>query len=137
MTIRRGELSDLEAIRAIQQASPEAAQWEPREYLQYDLQVAVRDDAVAGFLVTRTLAEGESEILNLAVAPQWRRQGVARALLAACLRHRDGDTYLEVRSSNQAAQKFYRSAGFQPVAERPQYYSAPGDSAIVMKFHSC
>lgn len=137
MTIRRGELSDLEAIGAIQQASPEAAQWEPREYLQYDLQVAVRGDAVAGFLVTRTLAEGESEILNLAVAPQWRRQGVGRALLTACLRGRAGDTYLEVRSSNEVAQKFYRAAGFQPVAERPQYYSTSGDSAIVMKFHSC
>jgi len=137
LAVRRGGTADLEAIRAIQNASSEAAQWEVSEYLQYDLRVAERAGRVAGFLVSRTLAPGECEILNLAVAPECRRKGVAHALVRACLGELSGDIILEVRASNEAAQKFYKSVGFQEVTIRSQYYSSPVESAIVMKFHSC
>ena len=135
--VRRGEPSDLDAIRAIQKARPEAAQWDVSEYLHYDLRVAVPGAGIAGFLVARTLAPGESEILNLAVAPESRRQGVARALWAAYLRDVTGEVYLEVRASNEAAQEFYKSVGFKVVTLRSEYYSSPVETAIVMKFHSC
>jgi ribosomal-protein-alanine N-acetyltransferase len=128
---------DLDAIAAIQSASPEAAQWEPVDYFQYDLQVSVVDGHVAGFLVARTLALGESEILNLAVAPEHRRQGIARSLVKTWLSGVTGDVFLEVRASNEAAQKFYKSLGFQVVSVRSEYYSSPAETAIVMKFHSC
>ena len=36
---------------------------------------------MVGFVVVRTLAADEREILNLAVGPEFRRKGVARALL--------------------------------------------------------
>ena len=72
MTVRRLRADDLPAIAAIQQASPEAAQWSPEDYLGYDCLVAICNGAIAGFLVTRTLVPGEQEILNLAVAPGWR-----------------------------------------------------------------
>ena len=137
LAIRRAEAADPPAVTAIQAASPEAAQWEASQYLSYDLWVAVREGSIAGFLAVRTLVEGESEILNLAVAPYQRRQGVARALLEAVLRECRGDVFLEVRASNEGAQKSYKSVGFQEIAIRPQYYSAPLESAIVMKFHSC
>ena len=135
--VRRGEPSDLDAIRTIQKASPEAAHWDVSEYLHHDLRVAVHGARIAGFLVTRTLAPGESEILNLAVAPESRRHGVALALLAAYLRHVTGEVYLEVRASNEAAQEFYKSLGFKAVTQRREYYSSPMETAIVMKFHSC
>ena len=134
---RAGTAADLEAIAAIQSASPEAAHWEPRDYFQYDLRVAVVDGHIAGFLVGRTLAAGESEILNLAVAPEHRRRGVARGLVEGWLRGANGDVFLEVRASNEAAQKFYKSLGFQVVSVRSEYYSSPVETAIVMKFHSC
>jgi ribosomal-protein-alanine N-acetyltransferase len=92
---------------------------------------------VVGFLVWRPLAEGECEVLNLAVAPEFRRQGVARELLNPLLNLRGTQAFLEVRESNQAARIFYKSMGFQEVNIRRDYYGSPAESAIVMKFHSC
>lgn len=135
--VRRGEPADLNAISAIQSASPEAAQWAATDYLQYDLQVASSANQVVGFLVTRTLGVGESEILNLAVAPEHRRQGVARVLVRTWMSGTVGDIFLEVRASNVGAQEFYKSLGFQELVVRPEYYSFPRETGIVMKFHSC
>jgi [ribosomal protein S18]-alanine N-acetyltransferase len=137
MTIRRGEPGDLLEIRAIQATAPEAAQWEPGEYLKYELWVAVRNGRIVGFLVGHTLSAGEWEILNLVVSLGFRRQGVGRALLGGLLRDWRGAIFLEVRASNAAARLFYKSLGFQEVGSRPQYYGNPPESAIVMKFHSC
>jgi ribosomal protein S18 acetylase RimI-like enzyme len=67
--IRRGEAGDLEGVEAIQSASPEAAHWKAADYLQYEFTVAICGGTVAGFLVWRRVAEGEAELLNLAVAP--------------------------------------------------------------------
>jgi ribosomal-protein-alanine N-acetyltransferase len=135
--IRRGGPGDLAQVAVIQAASPEAAQWNVAGYLQYAFRVSVRGIQVAGFLVSRTLAEGETELLNLAVAPQFRRQGVARKLVESLLAESPGVVYLEVRESNRAARKFYNHMGFQEVSSRPGYYQAPPEAAIVMKFHSC
>ena len=135
--IRRGAPGDLAQVAAIQAASPEAAQWDAAGYLLYDFRVSVRGIRVAGFLVSRTLVEGETELLNLAVAPEFRRQGVARKLVKALLAASPGVVYLEVRESNRAARKFYNRMGFQEVISRSGYYQAPPEAAIVMKFHSC
>jgi ribosomal-protein-alanine N-acetyltransferase len=137
LLVRRGAASDLDAISAIQAASPEAAQWPAADYLRYDLRVAASGGRVVGFLVTRTPAPGESEILNLAVAPVHRRQGVARTLIQTWMRGIAGDIFLEVRASNFAAQMFYKSLGFQEFDLRPEYYALPPETGIVMKFHSC
>lgn len=135
--IRRGEAADLAEIAAIQAASPEMAQWDVAQYLQYDLRVAVRRNRVAGFLVGRSVAQEERELLNLAVAPEWRRQGIARELVSAWLEETAGEIYLEVRESNRAARNLYQLLGFQSVGCRSGYYQSPPEPAIVMKFHSC
>jgi ribosomal protein S18 acetylase RimI-like enzyme len=140
--IRRGAIGDLAAIAQIQAASPEAAHWDPVEYLSYDLLVAVCENNVTGFLVTRHLGvpeEGnrECEILNLAVAPTLRRRGIARRLFETRFAGYLGAIYLEVRESNQEARNFYESLGFKEVSRRPEYYLSPTEAAIVMKFHSC
>ncbi len=135
--IRRGEAADLEAVQAIQFASPKAAHWAVADYLQYEFTVAISDSAIAGFLVWRTLTVGESEVLNLAIAPQFRRTGIARELLKPLLNLRDNCVFLEVRESNRAARNFYKSMGFQEVSTRKRYYDSPQEAAIVMKFHSC
>ncbi len=137
MNIRAANDGDLAAIAAIQQASPEAAQWDPLEYLRYDAAVAVCEGAVAGFLASRLVAPDECEILNIAVWPGFRRRGVARALLSGLIRTWRGTVFLEVRESNQAAQNLYKSLGFQAVAIRHGYYAAPPECGIVLKFHSC
>lgn len=134
--IRRGEARDLEQVEAIQAASPQAARWNPVTYLQYDFRVAVCGIRVAGFLVART-AGGEAEILNVAVAPEYRRQGVAKRLLASFLEGDFRPVYLEVRASNEDARNLYKYLGFQEVGVREGYYDSPPEAAIVMRFHSC
>jgi ribosomal-protein-alanine N-acetyltransferase len=135
--IRAGDARDLGEIAAIQAASPAAAAWHGADYLEYDLRVAVCEKRVAGFLAARRVAEGEREILNLAVAPELRRQGIGRALMKSFVEGVSGDIFLEVRSSNSGALEFYKSLGFQELSLRQGYYEAPAESAIVMKFHSC
>jgi ribosomal-protein-alanine acetyltransferase len=137
MIIRGATSQDLPAIAAIQSAAPEASQWDPREYLAYECRVAIHLGAVAGFVVTRSVGEGEREILNLAVAPADRRKGVGRQLLGDMLARHPGAFFLEVRESNEAARRFYEHLGFQVVTKRVQYYSNPNEPAIVMKLYSC
>ena len=132
--IRRAATADLPAIREIQKASPDAAQWDPVGYEAY---VADVDGRVIGFLVSRAVAAEEVEILNLAVAPEYRRRGVARELLGALLKSVRGDVFLEVREANQGARKFYQAIGFKEVARRRSYYEDPPDHGIVMNFYSC
>jgi ribosomal-protein-alanine N-acetyltransferase len=97
--------------------------------------VAHRGQGVAGYLIGREVA-GMGEVLNLAVAPDHRRQGVARALLRAGLallkkRHVD-EVFLEVRESNRSAQALYVSSGFKPVGQRAAYYRNPKEDALVL-----
>jgi ribosomal-protein-alanine N-acetyltransferase len=135
--IRRGGPPDLAQVAVIQAACPEASQWDAADYLGYDFRVSVCGIRVEGFLVSRALAEGETELLNLAVAPECRRRGVARKLVESLLAESSGVVYLEVRESNRAARQFYHHMGFQEVSSRSGYYRAPPEAAIVMKFHSC
>jgi ribosomal-protein-alanine N-acetyltransferase len=137
VTIRRGEIADLAEIAAIQAASQEAAQWTPADYLNYDLCVLISEERIAGFLVSREIAEGQCELLNLAVAPVFRRRGVARRLVDALAAGHPGEVFLEVRESNAGARGFYKALGFQEFGRRPGYYESPYEPAIVMKFHSC
>jgi ribosomal-protein-alanine N-acetyltransferase len=135
--IRRGAIEDLSAVARIQDASPEASHWRVEDYLTYDLWIAESQQEVIGFLVSRQLGAGEGEILNLAVAPEWRRQGIGRSLIQAFLGDCRGSVFLELRESNRAALDLYKSMGFQVVSNRPKYYESPPEAAIVMKFHSC
>jgi len=135
--MRRGEPRDLGAILGIQAACPQAAQWDPVAYLNFDLLVATSGIHVVGFLVGRTLLPGEHELLNLAVAPDYRRQGIGRSLVCAYLEASKGAVFLEVRPSNRAAREFYKSLQFEELTLRPDYYQTPREPAIVMKFHSC
>ncbi len=135
--IRPAEETDLEEIWRIQSASEQASQWKPADYVQHTCLVACVNDRMAGFAVARRVAADEIEILNLAVDPVFRRRGAGRALVRELIGKNPGTVYLEVRQSNVAARKLYHSLGFEVISVRPDYYQAPGESAIVMKFHSC
>lgn len=122
VVVRPGTPADLTAVADVQAQAPEAAGWRVEDYLTHQLDVAEMAGNVVGFLVTRRLLEGESEVLNLAIAPAYRRQGVARTLLAAAFERWPGTWFLEVRASNRAAQECYRKLGFRNVGIRPGYY---------------
>lgn len=88
-----------------------------------------------GFLLGRTVA-GEAELLTLAVAPEYRRQGIAAGLLAEFARTALGrgarDAFLEVASGNAPAIAAYTRAGWIRAGLRRGYY-APGIDALVMR----
>jgi ribosomal protein S18 acetylase RimI-like enzyme len=147
--IRLATRGDLGAIGRIQVDSQidsrDAPAWEPLSYLDYDCRVACATGGyhVAGFIVSRRVTpdgieNGEREILSLAVDPAHRRQGIGRALVDAELAAAPKGTtwFLEVRESNIAAINLYTAVGFTPAGRRPDYYHAPAEAAIVMRFFS-
>ncbi len=91
---------------------------------------------VAGYLVGREVA-GTGEVLNLAVAPEFRRRGIGGALLdaglAAFRRRRVDEVFLEVRESNRSAQALYLGCGFRAVGQRAAYYRNPREDALVLR----
>lgn len=91
---------------------------------------------LSGYVLIRS-AGGEAEILNLAVAPDLRRQKVALRLLERGLetiRQRGvGEVFLEVRRSNQAARALYHRLAFALVGVRRGYYRKPLEDAMVLR----
>ena len=80
---------------------------------------------------------GEADMMNLAVAPSHRRQGIGMALvtaLVAALQAREATSLtLEVRASNEAAIGLYQQAGFAQVGRRPRYYTKPTEDALILR----
>lgn len=78
----------------------------------------------------------ELHINNLAVVPEYRRQGVATALLRRVLeeaaRFDIRRTMLEVRRSNTAARQLYERFGFVVAGTRSNYYTNPNEDALVL-----
>lgn len=78
----------------------------------------------------------QGELGNIAVAPDRRGQGVGKKLLEAVIEEARGravrELFLEVRVSNDTAQRLYESHGFREVGRRKNYYSAPTEDALVM-----
>ena len=134
--IRAATAHDLPAIAAIQSSAPEASQWQPESYLDHHCLVAEAAGRVAGFLVTRSVAPNEGEILNVAVEPSLRRSGIARILLETLLAEGSSTWFLEVRESNYSAINLYKTLGFAPAGRRENYYHDPGEAAIVMRVFS-
>ena len=89
-----------------------------------------------GYLVGWTLMD-EFHIGDLAVRPDRRRSGIGRGLLDYSLQRAcEGSSVrslLEVRASNEAAVRLYRSAGFSLVATRKNYYRFPTEDALVLQ----
>ena len=78
----------------------------------------------------------EGYISNVAVDADWRRQGVADALIEELIRRSRALLLsfltLEVRASNEAAIALYQKHGFRPVGRRRGYYEQPREDALLM-----
>ena len=96
--------------------------------------VALVEDKVAGYLMTQWVLD-ELHILNIAVAKEFRRKGVAAALLNFLLdlgrARKSRVIFLEVRVSNSPAISFYQKYGFSILSTRKRYYR-DGEDAWVM-----
>ncbi|MFI5005875.1 MAG: ribosomal protein S18-alanine N-acetyltransferase [Solirubrobacterales bacterium] len=79
---------------------------------------------------------GEMHLLNLAVAPDLRREGLGGILLRLAMeqgaRRGAERVYLEVRRSNRAAQGLYERFGFVTTSVRRDYYADPQEDALLL-----
>lgn len=78
----------------------------------------------------------EADVTNIAVFPEARRKGVAKAILNAmdafCTENNMAFLTLEVRVSNEAAIALYTGAGFQQVGLRKRFYTRPVEDAMLL-----
>lgn len=148
LLIETATVADLDAIVSIEQACF-SAPW-TRKMLEAELV----GNQFSSFLVARLEGEPpvatcivgylcfwvvfeELRIMNVAVTPSARRQGIARQLVTRALdlgRERAASKgLLEVRASNVPARRLYGELGFREVSIRSRYYTHPIEDAILME----
>ncbi len=133
--------ADLEALHALERRC-HSHPWNLRHFASALRDASTRtvvlrsDAAIIGFCVVQVAAD-EMHIHNLVVAPERRRQGLARRLLHDALEWGGGAgarrAFLEVRQGNLAALELYRGAGFQAASVRRGYYDRPREDALVLR----
>ena len=98
--------------------------------------VAVNGDQVAGYIGSQSSID-EADVMNVAVHPDYRRQGIAESLIEALvaeLKNRSIHSLtLEVRASNAPAISLYEKQGFVQVGCRRNYYRNPKEDALILR----
>ncbi len=139
--IRPMRLEDIEQILRIEQASF-SFPWRMEHFIHeigapYSFPfVSVADDSISGYICLKSIFE-TAEILDIAVAREFRNRGVARSLLLhAEERSRllgAERVQLEVRVSNKAAVALYEKSGFIRTGIRKRYYEGVEDAILMEK----
>lgn len=93
--------------------------------------VAEVDGRAVGYMGLQIFG-GEGYVTNVAVLPDYRGQGIAKALIAKQLENKMDFITLEVRESNAPAINLYEKMGFENVGIRPNFYTDPTENAIIM-----
>lgn len=100
------------------------------------LVAADSEDRILGYIGSQSVVP-EADVMNLAVAPEARRQKIAFGLLRALSEqlYQCGvrSLFLEVRVSNEPALALYRGTGFEAVGRRPKYYVNPTEDALILR----
>lgn len=140
-TLRRLESSDLDAIERIEAASyptPWSRSMFASELAKpssLSLAAVTRTGELIGYLVLSRYVDAW-HVMNIAVAPAYRRLGVASAMLAYLLDTTRDDARrgytLEVRVSNLSAIRLYERFGFTARGVRRGYYTDNREDAMVM-----
>ena len=98
--------------------------------------VALDGDRVAGYVGSQTVMD-ESDMMNVAVHPDYRKQGVATGLIVGLVEelHKKGSRCLtlEVRASNAPAISLYEKLGFLQAGLRKNYYHNPKEDALILR----
>ena len=138
MQVRRLVYSDLPAVLSIERRAFET----PWSLAMFVLELskpsgiclALTDgDRLSGYLVCSRYAD-VWHLMNIAVAPERRRQGIARRLLERLFDEAGPDARytLEVRTSNHGAIAMYEQLGFRRAGHRRRYYHDNGEDALIM-----
>ena len=141
MIIRKMQPEDVKTIAELEKVcfsdpwSENSIASELNNRLSYWL-VAEVDDKIAGYVGSQSVLDG-ADMMNLAVAPEYRRKGIGQALVTALTDYLQQNgiiaLLLEVRVSNDPAINLYRSLGFEPIGRRPNYYHHPREDALIMR----
>lgn len=149
MRIRRAQESDLGQLKVLSEAVDSSSHWTQQQWLEIfrrespvrvawlaEKEVGKSFGPAIGFLVA--LDSGPDwELENIAVLPEFRRQGIGLGLLQVLLeeaRSRSAERILlEVRASNEAAIGFYRANGFELRTRRREYYAGPTEDALILE----
>jgi ribosomal-protein-alanine N-acetyltransferase len=137
--VRDARRTDLDGVASLERLSFPVP-WK-RDYFEVEIgapwrfnRVALSGGALVGYVFC-AFAGGEVHVNKIAVAPSFRRQGVASALMdevfAFASRVNAEEMYLEVRVSNRSARVFYAGLGFAEAGRRARYY-LDGEDALVM-----
>lgn len=98
--------------------------------------VALNGDTVIGYVGSQSVL-GESDMMNVAVHPDYRRRGIAEKLilqLISALKAKGNYCLsLEVRATNAPAIALYEKLGFSQVGRRPNYYRNPKEDACILR----
>lgn len=139
--IRRMTIEDVPAVAQLDQLSF-SLPWTERSF-HFEVTsnpasrcwVAEQAGRIVGVVVAWLLVD-EMHIATIATHPDFRRQGIAWALLAHVLKLGADEgalsSFLEVRESNLVAQAMYRKFGYEVTGRRPRYYKDNGEDAILM-----
>lgn len=141
LELRRLELSDLDAIERIERASYPTP-WSRSMFASElakpsSLSFGAVDETgtLVGYLVLSRYVDAW-HVMNVAVAPEKRRQGIASALLHRLLELTEDDALrgytLEVRTSNLGAIRLYECFGFMRKGVRRGYYTDNREDALIM-----
>jgi ribosomal-protein-alanine N-acetyltransferase len=146
LTIRRAQPADIPQIVAIERITfvdpwDERTLQESLAYYPETFFVARSNGDLAGFVAAGLEDTGEElygHIMNLAVAPGYRRQGVGQHLIRRLEQEfaisGAGGAQLEVRITNTGAQEFYRRLGYREVFQIASYYANDEDALVMMKW---
>lgn len=98
--------------------------------------VAVDVDQVVGYVGSQTVL-GETDMMNIAVHPDWRKKGIGTALINELINtlrlSGSHSLMLEVRASNEPAISVYKNLGFMEVGCRKNYYRNPREDALILR----
>jgi ribosomal-protein-alanine N-acetyltransferase len=138
LALRRLAYSDLPAVISIERRSFPA----PWSLAMFVLELskpsgiclaASAGDELLGYLVCSRY-DRVWHLMNVAVAPERRRLGVASRLISQLVEEGGGELpfTLEVRVSNRDAIAMYERLGFRSAGVRPRYYQDNGEDALIM-----
>ena len=129
------QVAELEKICFADPWSEKSIASELENPLSYWL-VALDEDRVVGYVGSQTVL-GETDMMNVAVRPEYRRQGIAEALILALIeqlrRRKSHCLTLEVRDSNTSARALYGKLGFLEIGRRRNYYRNPMEDALILR----
>ena len=103
----------------------------------YALWLVAEDQGTVVAYIGSQLSHPEADVMNVAVSPERRREGIAEVLVDALVmelkRLGCSSLTLEVGASNDPAVGLYQKTGFHQVGRRKNYYHNPKEDALILR----